>query len=166
MPSPGTKRIVLRVKNPEFHKHSRPRVKEPYAQPMPLENVTLEYKDHIKLEGASQNFTASKLEEPEHEASQAITPKLEESSEYSVVLEDSDCDTSPQSATVAPLPCTVLTWDNGNPQAEEGTPSRPWKYYIRSFDPSVLPIEIMRRREAMERYEDRLERGGKRRRLA
>ncbi|KIO08725.1 hypothetical protein M404DRAFT_133145 [Pisolithus tinctorius Marx 270] len=27
-----------------------------------------------------------------------------------------------QSTTVAPLPCTILTWDNGNPQAEEGTP--------------------------------------------
>ncbi|KIN94643.1 hypothetical protein M404DRAFT_34809 [Pisolithus tinctorius Marx 270] len=77
MPSPRTKRI------------------EPYAQPVPLENVMLEYKDPIKLEGASQNFTASKLEEPEHEASQAITPKLEESSEYSIVLEDPDCDTNP-----------------------------------------------------------------------
>ncbi|KAI5991677.1 hypothetical protein F5J12DRAFT_786321 [Pisolithus orientalis] len=100
-----------------------PRVKEPYAQPVPLKNVMLEYKGPIKLEGESQDFTTLRLEEPEHKASQAVTPKLEEYSKCSIVLEDSDCDTSLQSATVAPLPCTVLTWDNGNPQAKEGTPS-------------------------------------------
>ncbi|KIO01162.1 hypothetical protein M404DRAFT_28887 [Pisolithus tinctorius Marx 270] len=121
MPSPGTKRIMLHVKHPEFHKYSCPQVKKPYAQPMPLKNVMLEYKDPIKLEGASQDFTTLKLKEPKHKASQAITPKLKESGKCSVMLEDSDCDTSLQSTTVAPLPCTILTWDIGNPQAKEGT---------------------------------------------
>ena len=31
------------IKHPEFHKYSRPWVSEPYAQPIRLENITLEY---------------------------------------------------------------------------------------------------------------------------
>ncbi|KAI6000212.1 hypothetical protein F5J12DRAFT_784515 [Pisolithus orientalis] len=104
---------------------------------MPLENVTLEYKDPIKLEGASQDFTTSKAQR---------TQASGQPGHYS------QAQRIQQSTTVALLPCTILTWDNRNPQAKEGTPSQPWKYYVHSFDPSILPIEIMHRREAMERY--------------
>ncbi|KAI6036208.1 hypothetical protein BKA83DRAFT_14042 [Pisolithus microcarpus] len=46
--SPGTKRIVLHVQHPDFHKCNRPQVREPYAQSVLLENVMLEYVEAIK----------------------------------------------------------------------------------------------------------------------
>ncbi|KIO03924.1 hypothetical protein M404DRAFT_26536 [Pisolithus tinctorius Marx 270] len=63
IPSAGTKRIVLHVKHPEFHKHGHPRVKEPYTQPMQVENVMLKYTDPVKVEDTSQALGDSKLEE-------------------------------------------------------------------------------------------------------
>ncbi|KIO00042.1 hypothetical protein M404DRAFT_29865 [Pisolithus tinctorius Marx 270] len=63
IPSAGTKRIVLHVKHPEFHKHSCPQVKEPYTQPVQVKNITLKYTDPVKVEDASQVLGDSKLEE-------------------------------------------------------------------------------------------------------
>ena len=60
----------MRIKHPELHKYSRPRVREPYTQPIRLENITLEYSQDsdfvqedlpIKLE--SEACTVPKVEE-------------------------------------------------------------------------------------------------------
>ncbi|KAI6043852.1 hypothetical protein EDC04DRAFT_2890556 [Pisolithus marmoratus] len=152
--SPSTKRIVLRVKHPEFHKHGWGEVKEPYAQPVQVENVSFENREPVK----SEEITLS-LEE--------TTLKLEEPSECpSIKSEDSaDCESRLQTTRLTLFPCTFLAWSAGNPQAKDDVPSKPWKYYLRSFDPLILPIEISRRREATEKYEDRLERETKRHRL-
>ncbi|KAI6014258.1 hypothetical protein PISMIDRAFT_17957 [Pisolithus microcarpus 441] len=123
-----------------------------------VENVTFENKEPVKSEEItvmlpSQSVpTVSKLEEP--------------GESHSIKLEDlADCENGMQTASLTLFPCTLLTRITGNMQARDDMPSKPWKYYLCSFDPSILPIEIERRKEAMEKYEDRLEREEKRRRL-
>ena len=71
----------MRIKHPKFHKYSRPRVSEPYTQPIQLENITLEYSQDSDF---AQEDLPIKLE------SEACTvPKVEEDSDsLSIKSED------------------------------------------------------------------------------
>ncbi|KAI6011854.1 hypothetical protein BKA83DRAFT_4131301 [Pisolithus microcarpus] len=164
IPSPSTKRIVLHVKHPEFHKHGRPRVSEPYTQPVQVENVTFENEKPIKSEEGSQALTTSKLEEA-GECPSALKLKEPSGCDSNNLEDSTDGKNGLQVTSVALFPCTLLTQCTGNPQAKEDKPLQPWKYYLCSFNPSILPIEITRRKEAMEKHEDRLEREQKCHRL-
>ncbi|KAI6011094.1 hypothetical protein PISMIDRAFT_20089 [Pisolithus microcarpus 441] len=176
--SPGTKRIVLRVQHPDFHKRDCPRVREPYAQSVQLENVMLEYIEAIKSEESTELPPGSMVETSQcHGPSKDIEAcvkselgdnhvttfiKSEEQVEVRTKLDTAGNGTN---VPISPFPCRVLTRCTGNPATEEGMPLQPWKYYVRSFHPSILPHEIARRNEAINACEERLERGEKRRRV-
>ncbi|KIK11574.1 hypothetical protein PISMIDRAFT_19408 [Pisolithus microcarpus 441] len=177
IPSPGTKycyqHIVLRIEHSEFHKYDRPRVREPYAQSIQPENVMLEYVESIKSEESTEVSIA--VSEDVIEADVRSEPgdnhvdlliKLEDRADAHVELDSKDNSTNAlPSHKISPFPCRVLTRSTGNPAAEEGMPSQPWKYYVRSFDPRILPDEIARRNEAIREHEEKLERESKRRRV-
>ncbi|KAI6013378.1 hypothetical protein PISMIDRAFT_9516 [Pisolithus microcarpus 441] len=160
--SPGTKRIVLRVQHPDLYKCNRPRVREPYAQSVQLENVMLEYVKAIKSEESTEvSIAVSKGVDEAH-----VKPEPRDNHVDVLRLDSKDNSTNVlPSHKISLFPCHVLTRSTGNPAAEEGMPSQPWKYYVRSFNPHILPDEIASRNKAISVCEERLERGEKRRRV-
>ena len=72
----------MRIKHPELHKYNHPRVREPYAQPIPLENITLEYSQDSDF---AQEDLPIKLELSEA----CAVPKVEEDS-YSLSIKSED----------------------------------------------------------------------------
>ena len=76
----------MHIKHPDLHKYSRPRVREPYAQPIRLENITLEYSQDSDF---AQEDLPIKLE------SEACTvPKVEEGSDSLSIKSEDHADSS------------------------------------------------------------------------
>ncbi|KAI6033546.1 hypothetical protein PISMIDRAFT_13955 [Pisolithus microcarpus 441] len=171
--SPGTKRIMLRVQHPDLYKCDHPQVQEPYVQSVQLENVMLEYIKAIKSEestevsiAVSEGVDEAHIKPEPRDNHVNVFIKLEDRADAHVELDSKDNSTNVlPSHKISPFPCRVLTRSTGNPAAKEGMPSQPWKYYVCSFDPRILPDEIASRNKAISACEERLERGEKRRRV-
>ncbi|KAI6020739.1 hypothetical protein PISMIDRAFT_8674 [Pisolithus microcarpus 441] len=118
--SPGNKRIVIRLKNPELTR-CHEEVRSPYAQ-----RIHLDVGDPVKTE---LNDDPIKLGPDED-----IKPSGPD-------LALADC----QNTCIQPFfSCT------GNPDIKPGEPNVPWKYYIRPFDQSLIPYELTRRKRSVD----------------
>ncbi|KAL4064068.1 hypothetical protein V8B97DRAFT_1876307 [Scleroderma yunnanense] len=187
IPSPGTKRVILHIKHPDLHKYGHPWVREPYAQPIPFENITLEY-------GQDSDF-AQDLQIKLESLEACIVPIVENSASHSIKSEDQvnaftlciicssyhilkievpafccinyedpvqgniklepnigiKSDATDHSTSLLPgclplyisqFPCCILTRCTSNPAPKEDRPSKSWKYYVQSFNPSILSFKI------------------------
>ncbi|KAI6156951.1 hypothetical protein BKA82DRAFT_25909 [Pisolithus tinctorius] len=123
--SPGKKRIVIRLKHPNFLRCAE--VESPYVQAIQLEDIAKLELDEVELPSDEQL-------------------KLESVGEVKLESNVSEVFNASDSVGCTVLPCHMLPMFFANPDVKTEDPNALWRYYIRTFDWSLLPHELGKRK--------------------